>query len=293
MKLRPAMLPLVSALLSLAAISHLTVPTTGSLFGVSALDINADRMALERRYTTPHSLGDNYVFDPRDGWQTVNTTNLLYKYQRRTITKHIGYDTEPDDDDDADSGDSLLDSDASKEVRGYTHGTRGVNLSPPAINSTPRMKLVRRARISQSSSKAHKAQSKSKSTTKPKPKKPPTTQKDSKKDVINASSTQTGLLSSFRKVFQSIKPIGNPEPVTITWSFAAALTLAGWESKPECFKFLERCAEGSKHVDLTKAAFTKLADLDEGLLTVQMRQATDPMDGWLEELWGPKMAENK
>ena len=39
------------------------------------------------------------------------------------------------------------------------------------------------------------------------------------------------------------------------------------------------CAKGSKHVDLTQAAFKELADLDTGLLTVQMRQATDP-EGW-------------
>lgn len=40
------------------------------------------------------------------------------------------------------------------------------------------------------------------------------------------------------------------------------------------------CAKASKHVDLTQAAFKELADLDTGLLTVQMRQATDPADGW-------------
>ena len=40
------------------------------------------------------------------------------------------------------------------------------------------------------------------------------------------------------------------------------------------------CASNSKHVDLTKAAFSSLADLDKGLLTVQMREATDPTDGW-------------
>lgn len=39
------------------------------------------------------------------------------------------------------------------------------------------------------------------------------------------------------------------------------------------------CKKGSKHVDLTQAAFKELASLDEGLLQVQMRQATDP-DGW-------------
>ena len=97
---------------------------------------------------------------------------------------------------------------------------------------------------------------------------------------------------------------------------ACAPTLEGWTTKPKCFKFLERtyrflrkvekqfgscifkvcsnpkkcvfvrvvdscagCAKASKHVDLTQAAFKELADLDTGLLTVQMRQATDP-DGW-------------
>lgn len=40
------------------------------------------------------------------------------------------------------------------------------------------------------------------------------------------------------------------------------------------------CATGSKHVDLTQAAFKELSDLDTGLLQVQMREATDPTDGW-------------
>ena len=47
------------------------------------------------------------------------------------------------------------------------------------------------------------------------------------------------------------------------------------------------CAPGSKHVDLTKGAFSQLADPDEGVLNVQMRHATDP-DEWYEDLWGPK-----
>lgn len=40
------------------------------------------------------------------------------------------------------------------------------------------------------------------------------------------------------------------------------------------------CAKGSKHVDLTKAAFGGLADLPVGELTVHMREATDPLEGW-------------
>lgn len=47
------------------------------------------------------------------------------------------------------------------------------------------------------------------------------------------------------------------------------------------------CAEGSKHVDLTKSAFKALEHLDMGVSVVQMRQATDPGE-WFEDLWGPK-----
>jgi hypothetical protein len=37
-------------------------------------------MAPESRYSRSHSLGDSYEFDPRDGWETVNVTDLSYKY---------------------------------------------------------------------------------------------------------------------------------------------------------------------------------------------------------------------
>jgi hypothetical protein len=40
------------------------------------------RAISESKYTTAHSLGDEYKFDPRDGWETVNVTNLDYKYKR-------------------------------------------------------------------------------------------------------------------------------------------------------------------------------------------------------------------
>lgn len=36
--------------------------------------------ATELKYSRAHSLGNGYTFDPRDGWQTVNVSNLSYKY---------------------------------------------------------------------------------------------------------------------------------------------------------------------------------------------------------------------
>ncbi|KAJ7095284.1 hypothetical protein B0H15DRAFT_828853 [Mycena belliarum] len=44
---------------------------------------NSPGRAITRsKYTRSHSLGDSYTFDPRDGWQTFNASNLQYKYPR-------------------------------------------------------------------------------------------------------------------------------------------------------------------------------------------------------------------
>ncbi|OSD04342.1 hypothetical protein PYCCODRAFT_148891 [Trametes coccinea BRFM310] len=251
-------------------------------------------MALERKYTTPHSLGEGYVFSARDGWETVNMTDLVYKYSRANLDSDLDDDGDGDDD--------------------YSGGFGLSTLEPRA-------------------KKAKKSQSKaSKKTTKKAVKNASAkvTSKAAKATTRKLTSSAGGVLSGgLSKVVNSIKGIGKPEPVTITWytghdllnpscwdntdwhptdaSFAAALTMEGWTTKPKCFKFLELChsaqkcafvrvvdscagcAKGSKHVDLTKAAFMSLADLNQGMLTVQMRPATDPEDGWLENLWGPKV----
>lgn len=240
----------------------------------AAADISALQGSLEKRYSTAHSLGDTYQFDPRDGWQAVNVTNLQYKYSRSV--------------DDINANEEAL-----PKTTFHKHGKR--------------------------SSKKRSTKSTTKTASKAK-----TTSSASNKSVSKAAN---GVLGSLQSIINTIKAIGSPEPVTITWytghdllnpscwsnpswaptdeSFACALTLDGWTTRPKCFKFLELCttskkcvfvrvvdscagcAPGSKHVDLTKAAFTQLADLSEGVLTVQMREATDP-DGWLENLWGPK-----
>jgi len=146
----------------------------------------------------------------------------------------------------------------------------------------------------------------------------------SQKSPSNISNTVKHALD---QVWKGLKGIGSLEKVKITWytgqdlenpscwpqsgwapsdaSFACALTLEGWSSKPQCFKFLELCngpkkcvfvrvvdscagcSAGSKHVDLTKAAFGELASYDEGTLSVQMRLATEPTE-WFEHLWGPQ-----
>ncbi|KAI0069149.1 hypothetical protein BV25DRAFT_1986668 [Artomyces pyxidatus] len=210
------------------------------------------RSLVERRYSRAHSLGDRYVFDVRDGWQSVNVSNLQYKYEARGEVTNLTGSSE-------------------------NHG------------------LSRRA--------------------------PKKSAKTTSKGITDTVKT------AIKDAIKGLKGIGKAEPVTITWytghdllnpscwantkwaptdaSFACALTLEGWTSKPQCFKFLELChtpktcvfvrvvdtcagcAKGSRHVDLTRSAFGQLAPYDEGVLTVQMRGATEP-DDWFENLWGPK-----
>jgi hypothetical protein len=44
------------------------------------------------RYSRAHSLGDTYIFDSQDGWQSANVTNLQYKYKRQELDTFLGLD---------------------------------------------------------------------------------------------------------------------------------------------------------------------------------------------------------
>jgi hypothetical protein len=50
---------------------------------VFAAQSSSVRAVSESKYSKAHSLDDNYSFDPRDGWQSMNVTNLQYKYRRQ------------------------------------------------------------------------------------------------------------------------------------------------------------------------------------------------------------------
>ncbi|KAF5393703.1 hypothetical protein D9757_000117 [Collybiopsis confluens] len=183
-----------------------------------------------------HSLGDSYKFDSRDGWTTINATNL-----------------------------------------------RAPRNSPAVLES-----------------RSKKASDKGEAST----------------------SAKSSVLKVLSKIING---------VTITWytghdllnpscwaqsvwaptdeSFVCALTMDGWQDKPKCFQFLQicngpkkcvyvrvvdtcaGCAAGSQHVDLTKAAFSKLADLGTGTMSVSMRIVEDPLNSlWDVALWGPRIS---
>lgn len=136
-----------------------------------ASDLRAMYNSLEARYAHAHSLGDNYQFDTREGWQSVNVSNLQYKYSR---------DYEDLDDVEEDEELNTLEKRASKK------------------------KSSSKTKTSSNSSK-----SKSKSS--------PMSSSKSKSKTSSTASKVAKVTSSFQKVVNTIKGIGKPEPVTITW----------------------------------------------------------------------------
>ena len=63
--------------------SLVTVLLLASLYLASASYLpsqQAPPTAAELKYSRAHSLESGYNFDPRDGWQPVNISNLSYKY---------------------------------------------------------------------------------------------------------------------------------------------------------------------------------------------------------------------
>ena len=64
-----------AGLLIILAISLPALALSGQASSVRAIT--------ESKYSIAHSLGDGYIFDPRDGWQGINVTDLQYKYRRQ------------------------------------------------------------------------------------------------------------------------------------------------------------------------------------------------------------------
>lgn len=171
-----------------------------------ASDLRAYHNSLEARYSRAHSLGDNYQFDPRDGWQTVNASNLAYKYG--DDDDGGGSDDDDDDDDGLDHDDELDDSDEDE----HTH-----------LNA-----FEKRAKSATSKSKPRSTKNKSKAKS-PKSKakaKSPSKTKSKASNKSTSKATGTGFSASLQKVIDTIKGIGKPEPVAITWYVDVVTVLA-------------------------------------------------------------------
>ena len=51
------------------------------------LEVRSPPGPSELKYSKAHNLGDNYIFNPRDGWQNVNISDLPYKYDETSSTR--------------------------------------------------------------------------------------------------------------------------------------------------------------------------------------------------------------
>ena len=168
---------------------------------------------LEARYAHAHSLGDGYLFDPRDGWETVNVTDLQYKYEYRRE------DHEPDDlddDDDDDGEDDFAEGDDDGEVV-LADQERPDGIEKRAVKIKPKSKA--RAKPKSKSKSKSKAKSKAKSKSKSKAKAKSKSHASKAKAASSKAKTKTsgGAGVSLTTIVESIKGVGQSEPVTITW----------------------------------------------------------------------------
>ncbi|KAJ7638719.1 hypothetical protein FB45DRAFT_409832 [Roridomyces roridus] len=217
------------AMLALSLLSIIFLPTLAS-----AVSIN--HSSAKSRYTQPHSLGDSYAFDPRDGWQSLNASSSHSQHRRGTSEKVVPAQK---------SGFSLFG--VAQVMGAVINGLRGQGDSEPVTITWY-----------------------------------------TGKDLLNPSCWS------------------NTEWAPTDSSFVCALTLEGWQNKPQCFKFIEvckgpskcvfvrvvdscaGCADASHHIDMTKGAFSVLEDPDQGTATVMARPASGDPDSWYEDLWGPQ-----
>ncbi|KAG8895262.1 hypothetical protein FRC00_007688 [Tulasnella sp. 408] len=288
------------------------------------------------KYTKSHSYGTGYSFNPSEGWEPVPVSDLPYKYSIRAVppppppqfafdatrllskrsSARCNAEPQPDPQDQQTQEPKIQQDDQPKPD---SPGPVVVAEQSPAQDPAPAPEPAPEPAPIPAPNLGPEYLEDS-----PQIDDAPTPDEDRGHGGSGLSIDVAGDLGS---TLDDLKGTGNPEDVIITWytgqdlknpscwpqskwaptdeSFACAVTLEGWDSKPDCFKFLELCngsskcifvrvvdtcagcKKGSKHVDLTKAAFSQLADLDTGKLTVQMRMATTPLD-WFEDLWGPR-----
>ncbi|KIY46631.1 hypothetical protein FISHEDRAFT_66390 [Fistulina hepatica ATCC 64428] len=225
---------------------------------------------LESRYIRPHALADvpdNYNFDPRDGWQAVNVTDMQYKYRRSL--------EEDDDDGSASMNTTTLQARDGKKKSKKVKKTKAIKSSTGKLPGLGSIAGAALAKVLQS------------------------IQPQGKPEPIKVTWYTGNDLKN-----PSCWPNGKWSPTDA--SFIAALSedgkgglqLCNTPQKCTFARVGDTCAGcKEKHIDLTRAAFGHLASYEDGVAMVQMRPATNPADGWcvisdvlawFEELWGPK-----
>lgn len=158
----------------------------------AAANPDSYQAALERRYSTPHSLGESYQFNSRDGWETVNVTDLAYKYARAEPEEEL----EPEDEEEDEHSPSI------------EHHKRSSKLSKKKTVGKLSKKSSKLSKKSTKKSLSKKSSSKKSTSAKSK--------KSSSKSISSLTSA-SGLTGSLKSIINSMTATGSAEPVTITW----------------------------------------------------------------------------
>ncbi|KAG5644078.1 hypothetical protein DXG03_009168 [Asterophora parasitica] len=229
----------------------LVVLVSAPLPAITAIHNATSVRATHSRYSRAHSLGDAYQFDPRDGWQSINVSDLSYKYRRdeeassSTDTQHLEPRSPKSN---LGLGDTL--DEVGKAVGGtFSKIWKGLK----AIGKPKTVKITWYTGY----------------------------------DLKNPSCWAQGKWAPTDKSFACATTLNGWTDRPKCFKF---LELCNTPKKCVFVRVVDSCAgckPGSAHVDLTKAAFRQLAALDQGTLNVQLRAATEP-EQWYEDLWGPK-----
>jgi hypothetical protein len=65
-----------------------TIQVLASLVEAAIMNITDTRSIRDNRYAKAHYLPESHSFDPRDGWEPVNISNLNYKYPASSHKDH-------------------------------------------------------------------------------------------------------------------------------------------------------------------------------------------------------------
>jgi hypothetical protein len=95
----------------------------------------------DSRYTRPHSLKSGFEFTAQDGWETVNITNLSYKYRREdhsfpeNVGEGIGISRRGSKSKNSGSSDSKVKSNVGSAIKGLAKdivkGLKGIGKPEP------------------------------------------------------------------------------------------------------------------------------------------------------------------
>ena len=234
--------------------------------------------SLEARYSRAHSLGNNYHFSTRDGWQTVNVTNLQYKYRRDFVDDH---QTDEGVDGVQGSDDIFGSIHSASSYGSYRSNSFGLarRASRKTFNPAPRPQSKAQAKAEAKSKVDAARESKDKNKTSSKASDKNNNKGSNKSSQDSSNDSGKGLTSSVKAILASLKGTGKAEPVTITWC-VVFFTISAFALKPAAQVYWPRLGEPqllAKSLMGTHSMSLSVLLSNEVLRTLQFRMRLLPV----------------